>query len=176
MLDLFILVVLAAALVRGFATGVIRQVASIAGIVLAFILGVQLMRPAGGLVAGSLGVSDAVAPLAGFLLVFLAVQVAMFALVRTVETVVGALKLTVVNRAAGGLFGAFKGALALGVLFLVLGYVGIPGPNARAGSALYEPVASVLPEAWDYFSERMPQVEALSHKFGEHVRERLPDE
>ena len=173
-LDALILVVLAAGLLRGFSTGIIRQVIGVAGLLFAFILGLQLMHPTGAAVSGSLGVSPSVAPLVGFVLVFLAVQVAVFALTRFVETLAGVLRLTVVNRLLGALFGVFKAAIVLSVLFLILAYFGVPGSNVRQGSAFYEPVASVLPGAWDYMSERMPEVERLSDRFGRRVEARLP--
>ncbi len=173
-LDLLILAVLAVGLVRGFATGVIRQVASLVGMVAAFVLGVQLMKPVGGLIVGSLGVSPAIAPLLGFLLVFVVVQVGVFAAGRFVETLVGALRLTVFNRAAGGALGAFKAALALSVGFLVLGYVNMPAEATQRDSALYAPVATVLPTAWNYVSDRLPAAESLSEKFGDRVEASLP--
>ncbi|QXD16081.1 CvpA family protein [Rhodocaloribacter litoris] len=169
-LDLLILFILLAGAVHGFSTGLIRQVASVVSLVLAFILGVQFMTPVGDMAAESLGLSDRIAPLVGFILVFMAIQIAVFALARMVEGLVGVLKLTFLNRLGGGALGAFKAALALSVVFLVLHYVGLPGEELEQGSVLYDPVAGVLPRAWDYVSERVPQVESLSEKFGEHVR------
>lgn len=174
MLDVLILIVLAVALARGFSTGAIRQAASIVGLIVSVVLAVQLMDPVGVLVAGSLGVSDRIAPLVGFVLVLLVVQVALFAVVRMAEAVLGALKLSILNRALGGVVGAAKGALVLSVLFLVLGYVGVPDAEARAESSLYGPVAGVLPVAWDAAADLFPHVERLSRRFGEDVREELP--
>ena len=174
-LDVLILIMLAIGLMRGFATGVIRQAASIVGLLAAFVLSVQLMEPTGVLVTESLDVSPSVAPLVGFVLVFLAVQVAVFALARIVENLVGALRLTVVNRVLGGVVGAFKAALALSVLFLVIGSFGVPEEPAQEASLFYDPVSSALPAAWDYVSDRLPEVERLSEKFGDRVARHLSD-
>ena len=173
-LDLFILAILALGLVRGFSTGVIRQVASVVGLVVAFVLSLQLMEPVGTLVAESLGLSARIAPLVGFVTVFLGIQVALFAAVKLVESVVGVLRLTLVNRLAGGAFGAFKAALLLSVAFLVIGRLGFPGDSMQQESVFYEPVADVLPVAWDFISEKLPQVESISQKFGERVQAELP--
>ncbi len=174
-LDLMILFSLLAGVVHGFTTGLIRQVASVVGMVLAFILSVQLMGTVGQLASDSLGLSDDIAPLVGFVLVFMAVQIAVFALAKMAEGLIGALKLSIVNRALGGAFGALKAALALGVISLVLSYVDLPGEKLEHESQLYVPVAGILPQAWDYVSEKFPQVERLSDRFGQHVRSAIPD-
>ncbi len=174
-LDLVILFALAAGVVHGFSTGLIRQVASIVGLALAFILAVQLMGTVGQMASNSLGLSENVGPLVGFVLVFLAVQVAVFALAKMAEGLIGALRLSTVNRALGGALGALKAALALSVLFLVLSYVDLPGEKLARDSTLYVPVAGVLPQTWDYVSERFPKVERLSDRFGQRLRTAIPD-
>ncbi len=174
-LDLLILLSLLAGIVHGFTTGLIRQVASIVGMALAFVLSVQLMGTVGQLASNSLGLSENIGPLVGFVLVFLAVQVAVFALAKMAEGLIGALKLSVVNRALGGALGALKAALAVSVVFLVLSYVDLPGESLERESTLYAPVAGVLPQTWDYVSEKFPQVERLSDRFGQRLRTAIPD-
>src|SRR6056297_821324 len=110
-LDWFILVILAGGLIRGFMVGAVRQVASLLGLVLAFFLSVQLMHPVGALIVSSLGLSEAVAPIAGFIVIFVGVQLLFLALSRLLERVLETLSLSLVNRAAGGALGGFKAAL-----------------------------------------------------------------
>lgn len=169
-LDLLILFGLAAGAVHGFMTGLIKQVASVFGVVLAFVVSLQFMRPVGEAVAGSLSISEGVAPLVGFVLVFLVIQVAVFAVTRMVESLVGALKLSSVNRLLGGGLGALKAMLALSVLFLVLHYVDVPGERMAGESQFYGTVSRALPDAWDFVSERIPQVQKVSEAFGETVQ------
>lgn len=168
-LDIVILLVLAGGLIRGFSTGVVRQVAGIIGLILTFVVAVALMKPVGQIVSASTGIPEGWAPLAGFLVIFLALQIVLFMAVRFIETVVGALRLTTVNRLLGGVLGAFKAALVLSVAFLVLAYAGLPGPESRAGSTLYGPVSTVLPGTWDAVSQRLPDVQRLSERFRAHV-------
>jgi membrane protein required for colicin V production len=168
-LDIVILLVLAGGLIRGFSTGVVRQVAGIVGIILTFVVAITLMRPVGLVVSASTGIPEGWAPIAGFLVIFLALQIMLFIAVRFIETVVGALRLTVVNRLLGSAFGAFKAALLLSVAFLVLSFAEVPGRESRASSALYGPVASVLPGTWDAVSQHLPEVQRLSERFRQHV-------
>ena len=173
LLDLIILLVLAFGVIRGYATGVIQQVVGIAGVMLAFALALQLMEAAGALVARSLAVSETIAPLVGFVLVFLAVRVVVFGIARAAETVTEALQLSLVNRLAGGVAGALQAALLLSLLFLLLDPLGVPGAQERQEARFYAPVAAALPEAWDYAAAQWPRLENASEKFSHHVEAQL---
>ena len=173
LLDLLVLAVLAFGLVRGLGTGAIRQVAGIFGLLVAFVLSVELMHPVGEMLMESFRISPDVAPLVGFVLVFMVVQLAVYVLVRVVQGIIGALKLSVIDRVFGGAVGAFKAALLLSVVFLVLDRMGFPDEDTREASSFYDPIAGALPAAWDYVSEQLPQVQALSEAFGDRVESEL---
>jgi membrane protein required for colicin V production len=109
-------------------------------------------------------------------LVFLVVQLAVFALIRVLESVIGALKLTAVNRVLGGAVGVFKACLALSVTFLVLGYMDVPSEETKQSSTLYTTVSTLMPKAWDYAATAVPQLEKVSSQFGKEIQEHLPIE
>ena len=164
-LDIVILLVLAAGLVHGFSKGLVRQVFSIVGVVVAFILSVQFMEPVGQLAAASLGLSQQIAPLAGFVVVFLGIQVLAFVFSRMAESMLETLHLTGINRLLGGAVGAVKAGLLMSVLFLLLAYVGFPSQNMKENSRLYQPVSTSIPQSWDFVSEYVPRMEILSEHF-----------
>ena len=170
-LDLFILIGLAGGLVIGLRSGLIKQAMSFVGMLVAFVLSLHLMKPVGEMAAGSLGISEDIAPLVGFVLVFLLVQVAVFGLTKLLEAVVGALKLSSVNRLLGGAVGAFKACLVLSVVFLVLGFLDVPSEDTRNESTFYVPVSTMLPSAWGFVSDTFPQVAKVSEQFGEKAEE-----
>jgi len=172
-LDWFILVVLAGGLIRGFMVGAVRQVASLLGLVLAFFLSVQLMHPVGALIVSSLGLSTAVGPIAGFIVIFVGVQLLFLALSRLLESVLETLSLSLVNRAAGGALGGFKAALLLSVLFLVLAGMEMPSKKVRNRSMLYRPVAGALPKTLHAASPYLPAAKRASKTFGRSVRPTL---
>lgn len=175
-LDWFILVALTGGLIRGFMVGAIRQVASLAGLLVSFFMAVQFMGPTGDLVVQSLGLAAQTSPLVGFVVVFAGVQLVVLATARLIERVVDSLALSTVNRLAGSALGAFKAALILSVLFLVLGAMQMPGADTRGSSTLYEPVAGVLPQTWDAAASYLPAVKRVSDEFGGAVRPHLtPD-
>lgn len=175
-IDIIILVLLAAGLVHGMMVGAIRQVASIVGIVAAFALSVQLMRPVGESVVHSLGWSESIAPITGFMLVFIGVMLTFFIVGRMLERLLEALQLSVLNRALGGALGGFKAALLLSVAFLLLAETELLPADEQEESMLYDPVADVLPETWEIVSEQVPELKSLSEEFGDQVARQVePD-
>ncbi len=162
-------------LARGLSTGAVRQIVGLAGTVLAIVLALELMHPAGNAIGGILGAGAGIVPILGFIVVFAAVQLALYVLAKIIETSLKILRLSMLNRAAGAVFGLCKAALLLSVLFLVLNFFNIPNPENREDSALYRPVAAVFPATWDFVAERFPAVRNLSDRFGEEVRERFDD-
>jgi membrane protein required for colicin V production len=172
-LDWFILIVLTGGLIRGFMVGAVRQIASILGLVVAFFLSVQLMHPVGSLIVASLDLSESVAPIAGFIVIFVGVQLIFLALSRLLERILETLSLNLVNRAAGGALGGFKAALLLSVLFLVLSGLEMPGKQARNRSMLYSPVASALPQTLEATSPYLPAAERASKTFGHTIKPTL---
>ena len=171
--DLLIAGVLAGGLLIGLRSGLIKQALGLLGAVLGFLLALQLMDVAGKMVTTSLGVSADLAPLLGFVLVFGAVQIGVFAATRLGESVIGALRLTTLNRILGGAVGAGKAALVLSIAFLVVAPLGVPTEETQRDSALYAPVASAVPLAWGEIQEWFPHLESLAEKFGTEIRERL---
>jgi membrane protein required for colicin V production len=172
-LDWFILIVLAGGLIRGFVVGAVRQITSLAGIVVAFLLSVQLMHPIGEVIVASIGLSEAAGPIAGFIVIFVGIQLLFLALSRLVERVLETLSLTLLNRAAGGALGGFKAALLLSVLFLVLSGLEMPSQETRSESMLYPPVAKALPETLEAASPYVPAAKRASETFGRQVRPKL---
>ena len=174
LVDIIIAAVVALGLFRGVTTGAVRQVTGLVGVVAAFALAVQLMRSVGRLAVDSLGISEAAAPVVGFVLVFIAVQLVFYLLGRLVERVMEALALSVVNRVVGGAFGAFQAALLLSVAFMLLGRVDVPDKHAQEASILYEPVAQVLPRTWDYAADHVNTFKSLSEQFGDRIQSEIP--
>ena len=164
-LDWFILALVGLGMARGFMTGGVRQVTSVVGFVLAVVVGISAMEPVGRVVVESLGLSPRVGPLIGFMLVFLAVQVGVWLVIRATEALLGAIKLSLLNRLLGALVGGFKAVLLLSLLFLVLRVFDLPGPDARRASPLYAPVAELLPAAWDFVVARAPEARKLVDRF-----------
>jgi membrane protein required for colicin V production len=168
-LDLVIVVLLGVGIVRGAATGFFSQAGSIVGILAAFALGIRLMIPAGAYLTRTVGVSESVGPVIGFIAVFAAVYLIVAVVAKVAEEAAGALKLGFVNRGFGGAVGGLKAALLLSVAFVGLSYIEMPPMSTRDSSVLYQPIATVLPTAWAYVSDNAQALDALSRKIEERI-------
>ena len=110
-LDILIAVGLLIGLGRGLSTGAVRQIVGLAGTVLAIVLALELMHPVGNAIGGILGAGASIVPILGFIVVFAAVQLALYVLAKIIETSLKMLRLSMLNRAAGAVFGLCKAAL-----------------------------------------------------------------
>ena len=75
-LDIFILVILAVGLFRGFRSGLLKQVASLVGTILAFGLAASFMETGGSLLELKFGFSSGTGNLVAFMAIFLLVKLA----------------------------------------------------------------------------------------------------
>ncbi|WP_022834782.1 CvpA family protein [Salisaeta longa] len=170
-IDWFIGAVLAIGLARGVQAGAVRQVAGLLSWGLAFLVGAAFMHPVGRAVGDSLNLAAAAEPLVGFVLAFVGALIITYALAHLLEKTLDALKLTIVNRLSGGLFGAAKAALMLSVLFFVLHHVGVPSAEVRARSQLYRPVAHALPTTWNAVAPYLPAAQQLTMSLQDELRD-----
>ena len=172
-LDLIITAVVVFGAIRGFFTGVLSQLAGTVGVVIAFWLGLLFMEPVGSVVVYSLSLSERLEPYLGFVVTFTLVVVGVYVVTRLVQRTLEGLKLSVLNKAAGALFGGLRWALALSVVLLATSALALPGGDpilisdrARQTSTLYAPVAALAPAAWELFQSVAPAVQAeLQEKF-----------
>lgn len=157
-LDLVILVVVLVGIVRGLSTGGIKQVLSLAGVVIAFIGAARLSTAFGDGIAGAIGVSERLAPIVSFVIVFFAIQLAAFGLGRLLETFLKTLKLGFLNNIAGAALGGFKAVLVVSLVLFLARFVGIPGQEVEDESVLYGVVSPILPATWKFVAGRVPDV------------------
>ena len=118
-IDISILIIVGAGFVFGLFKGLVRELASLAAIVLGIYgakLFSSLLVP---LVVDMLGVSEKVAQPLSYVVLFIAIAVALLILARTVDKVFDAVSLGGLNKFLGGVFGALKYALIISVLINV---------------------------------------------------------
>lgn len=162
-LDLGILAIVALGVWRGLRTGALSQLVGTVGLVVGLIAGVLLMDPVGAVVVNSLGLSERLAPVLGFVVTLAVVLGGAAVAAQLVRKALNLLKLGLVDRLAGAGVGGLRAALGLSVLLLVTGPVALPGGEplivgreTREQSVLYEPVQAIAPAAWSIFSYVLP--------------------
>lgn len=167
-LDYVLLGALALGVWRGLRTGAIGQIVGTLGLVLAFWAGTLLMQPVGEAASASLGLSERVAPVVGFVVTFTAVLAVLASASHLLRSALAALRLGFVDKAAGALFGGLRAALLLSVMLLVLGatprpLAGVLLGDAPAESVLLGPLRALAPAAWELLGQAAPSLEERLH-------------
>ncbi|MFB6230064.1 MAG: CvpA family protein [Salinibacter sp.] len=169
-LDWLIIAILIGGLLRGYSVGAVRQVASLVGLVVAFLVSVEFMGMVGNMIVESLKLSESLAPLAGFTTLFLGVYLLFLVISRFLEQVLASLSLSVLDRVAGGAVGGFKAALLLSLLFLALTGIEVPSEKTKKKSTLYRPVAQLLPRTMEAAENWFPAAKRAADELGTRVR------
>ncbi|MFW6052458.1 MAG: CvpA family protein [Desulfosalsimonas sp.] len=117
--DMVVVIILGYCIIRGAFRGLIREVASIVGVLGGFYAAFMFYEDAAPLFSG-LTDNMNYAYFAAFLLLFCAVFAAAVLVGMFVRTVVQLMLLGVVDRALGSLFGAVKGVIIVSLLFFLL--------------------------------------------------------
>ncbi len=160
-LDIFILIVLAIGLIRGLRSGFLKQVSSLIGTILAFVLAASFMESTGRLLELKLGMSPAFGAMVAFIAIFVLVKMSVHTVGNAAQTLIETVKLSGLDRLAGGVAGGLKAAILMSLAFLLIGMAQLPGKSAREVSELYMPVYRLVPDAWRFLSDRSPAFEEL---------------
>lgn len=173
-LDILILVITGLGILSGAISGAVRQIATAVGLVAAFLLGTLFMYPVGETVTGLLATNDRYAGIAGFIVVFVAVWIVVLVIAHLLESILSKLRLTPINRMAGGVIGGSKAVFLLSITFFALAYIDVPEENSRNESLLYLPVVSVLPHVWQYVTERAPDAVSMVNRVDDQIESEKP--
>ena len=155
-IDLVILVVVLIGLVRGLMTGGIKQVLSFAGIVIAFLIAAKTTAPVGDFLSDVFNMSERLAPIVAFAVVFLIIQGVAHGLARLLVKFLKTIKLGVLDKVLGGGIGALKATLVFSLVLMLGGYVGLPDEETREDSMFYNTVHQVLPATWEFVTGKLP--------------------
>jgi len=120
LLDIFCVIVIIFFAIRGLYNGFFNELFGLAGLLVSVFLAINSYRLLGGLLNGLTGLAPELANIIGFVVIFLVVLGFFVFVGRMLSKAIRAMRLTVLNRAAGGIFGTIKGGFFLGVLLSVI--------------------------------------------------------
>ena len=159
LLDFLILLPIAYFCYRGFSNGIIKEVLSIVGIVLAVFLTFQYMEPVGNIISPLFEERASVIPFASGLIIFLSTLAAVHLVAYLSRKFLETIKLNFVNRLAGAAFGFLKSGIVISAALLILAGFSIPSQQARQDSATYSYVVHLAPWAYDTVATFYPGAE-----------------
>ncbi|MFR9522989.1 MAG: CvpA family protein [Rikenellaceae bacterium] len=162
-IDIIIVVAFALFIVLGLRSGLIKQLGSFAGLILAIILAKSLSAE----VAALLHIGGEYATIWGYIIVFVAVLLSASAITYLLRKVVQLACLGPLDRLLGAVLGAIKCALILSLSFALFDFVNssfeIVDKKVTESSQLYHPIIStskyILPTL-NWIEEKLPNSES----------------
>ena len=115
-LDAVILIIIIAAALRGAISGLIMQLASLAGVILGAIFAGQLSNYIAPRIIQHLNTSPSVTGVLSYLVAFLLIFIGMFFIGKAIESAVKALKMNPLNRIGGAGFCILKWILVISII------------------------------------------------------------
>ncbi len=156
-LDIIITVLLVLGFTRGVFKGFFVEVASLISLILGVYVASRFSYYVGDYLVKYISLEEQYIKLISFAVTFVLVVIGVTFLGKFITKIANAASLGLLNRMAGGLFGALKYALLVSVVLLFLGKIDkifpIISKEQKATSILYEPISKVAPIAYDKFSE-----------------------
>jgi membrane protein required for colicin V production len=152
-LDMILLLPIALGFVIGFFKGLIREITSLAAIVLG-IYGARLLAPmVSGLLVSVFHLSEKTALPMSYLVLFVGIAIALLLLAKSLEKIFDSMSLGGLNKLFGGVFGALKYALIVSVLLIVFNAIdsrfSIVSTENKNNSIAYKPLLKMAPTLWD---------------------------
>lgn len=152
-LDLLLLIPITLGFVFGLFKGLIKELTSLAAIVLG-IYGAKLFAPfVSGLLIHTFHFSTKTAQPVAYLLLFVAIALGLLMIANMLDKVFDSMSLGGLNKFMGGLFGALKYALIVSILLNVFDALdskfAFVKPKTKAESIGYRPLLKFAPALWD---------------------------
>ncbi len=158
-IDIIIAVLLVIGLISGLRDGLVKQVASLAGLIGGLLLGRAFYAPVGELLIATFGMSTQTAHITAFILILIVVPL-LFSLVGwLVSKLLSAICLGWANRLLGALVGTLKSALLVGIVITGIEYFdrqdAFISAERKAASTLYYPIYEATAIFFDGIKEEL---------------------
>lgn len=174
LLDLLIILPLFFFSYRGFVNGIIKEVLSIVGIMLAVFLTFEYMDPVSAIVRPFFEENASFVPFVSGAILFIgtvaAVQLAAFLSKKFLE----AINLNFINRLSGMAFGFLKSGILVSAVLLLLAGFNLPSDRARENSMTYSTIIYLAPLTYDVVATVYPGAENFTETIQTTLDENNP--
>ena len=144
LLDIIILVLIGVGVIQGLMKGFLKQLAVIVGLIAGLLIARALFGAVAEQLITVLGTSITIAQILSFILIWVIVPLLCILVATVLTKAMDVIRLGWLNRLLGGLFGAIKVLLLVGLAIHVLEYLDpkseLIGKTKKEASVLYEPV------------------------------------
>lgn len=149
-LDIFILVVLLAGFVKGWMSGLLRQVVSIVGFFAGLLVAMMLYSAFGDWLAPCIGTGVTLGRALAFVLLWVGIPVVLLWIARLLTRTIEVIHLGGLNRLGGACVGMLKYMMILSCVLNVAVRLQLVSDEKESGSRLYKPVQSLSGVLFDY--------------------------
>lgn len=174
LLDLIILFPLLYFGYRGFVNGFIKEVFSIAGIILAVFLTFEYMETATAIIRPYVSGDGSYIPFVAGAIIFIGTIVVVQVVAHLFKKALEAVNLNFINRISGMAFGVIKSGILVSAVLLILAGFNQPSEQSRQESMTYSTVVYFAPLAYDAVASVYPGAENFSETIKKTLDEYNP--
>ena len=156
-IDVVIIIILIFGLVRGFSDGLVKEVASLAALILGIWGAIKFSTYTAAKLHDWFDMTGQFVGITAFVITFLIIVVAIHFVGIIVDRIISAVSLGTLNRLLGMVFGLIKTALILSVILLILNAIDakhnfLPRDKIER-SKFYNPIADIVPAIFPIIGE-----------------------
>jgi membrane protein required for colicin V production len=156
-IDVVIVIILIIAAIRGFSNGLIREVASLAALVLGIWGAIKFSNFTAGKLYDYFDMTGRYVGIISFIVTFMVIVIGIHFIGLLVDKLMKAVSMGFFNRILGTAFAVFKSVLVLSVVFVVLNSIDSKRsflPHEKIDSSiLYNPIADIVPAIFPLIGE-----------------------
>lgn len=158
LLDIIIIIPLLLFAWNGYKKGFIIEVASLAALVIGLYMAFFFSDFAAQMINDLFEIDQKYVAVIAFIMTFIVVLFLVITVGKIAQKFVEVLLLGFLNKLAGGVFGALKGALLLSILIFVINYFSLGNvlfkEEAKQNSIFYQPVESIAPALYSWLDSK----------------------
>ncbi len=157
LLDIILALALAYGCIRGLFNGFFMEFASLVSLMLGIFVAVKFSSALANVLSGKFSWDPLAVRLVAFVILFLAVIIAIALLARIFTSLASFAGIGILNRILGAVFGMMKIALILGTMLALMARYEVPEKETREQSLLYAPVAGFGKLLYPSLAEWLPK-------------------
>lgn len=161
---------------RGFVNGLIKEVLSIVGIILAVFLTFNYMDDVGRLLRPLFSEEESYAPFVSACILFIGTLILVNLVAWSSKKLLETINLNFINRLSGLGFGFIKSGIIISALLLILAGFNLPSQEMREESVTYSYVIYIAPLAYDVVATIYPGADSFTQTIEETLGEYNPIE
>jgi membrane protein required for colicin V production len=169
-IDILLIVPLGYGAWKGYSNGLVKEVAQLAGLVLAAFLAFHNMDSMAAWITAKSGISGTAALVAGFIIIFGLVMFVVSGLVYGLNILLKIILLSIPNRIMGLFFGVLKAGVSVSLMLILLSTLGMVTDDMLNKSHLAPFVKPLAPATYNVISVVVPGAADYAKDVDAHLR------